>query len=128
VLEPERHATGLERRPHRAADVHRRSAPPPSLLVPQRGEASLQLGDRPVDGGQVLGGAGRERAIQLGKRPRRRELLGPLDQRPLQLATQVPLEPGDPLTIERRSLSVHRRLRLKPQRPPDPLHVHADHP
>ena len=67
----------------------------PRCSWPERRQAALQLGDRAVDRGEVLGRAGRQRPVELGQRPRGRHLLGPLDQRPLELAAQVALErPG----------------------------------
>ena len=81
-----------------------------------------------MDGGEVLGRAGWERAIELGQRARGRQLLGPLDQRPLELAPQVALEAVDALAVDRRPLGLLRRApRLQAQRAADPLDVDADH-
>jgi len=54
--------------------------------VAERRQAPLQLRDRPVDGGQVLRRARRQRPVELGERARWRQLLGALDQRSLELA------------------------------------------
>ena len=53
---------------------------------------------------------------------------GALDQRALELATQVPLEAVDLLAVERRlvRLLLWARLRLQAERAADPLHVDAD--
>src|SRR6185295_5813045 len=59
-------------------------------------------------------------------RPRRRHLLGPLDQGPLELAAQVALEGLDLLALERRCLRIVARPRLEAQRAADPLHVDPD--
>ena len=83
-----------------------RAAAAPALLVAERRQAALQLRDRPVDGGQVLGRARRQRPVELGERPRGRQLLGALDQRPLELAAQVALEAVDLLAVERRLVSL----------------------
>ena len=104
----------------------RRRAP---LFVAQRGETALELRHRPVHGRQVLGGAGRKRAVELGERAGRRELLGALDQRPLELASQMALETVDSLAVDRRAVGVllAGRLRLEPERAADALDVDADH-
>ena len=100
-----------------------------ALLVAERRQPPLQLGDGAVDRGEVLGRARRQRPVELGERARRRQLLGALDQRPLQLAAQVALEAADLLAVERRPSSVLRRRAagLQAERAADPLHVDADH-
>ena len=106
VAQPQRHAAGLERGAHRAPHVDRRARGAPALLVAERREAPLQLRDRAVHRGEVLGRAGRQCPIELGERPRRRQLLGPLDQRPLELTPQVALELLDLLAVDRSPLLV----------------------
>ena len=61
-------------------------------LVPLGGEASLQLRDHSVDGGEVLDRARGERAIELVERALGREARGALDQVSLELTPQVLLE------------------------------------
>ena len=85
-----------------------------------------------MDGGEVLRGARRQRTIELGQRPSRGQLLGALDQRSLQLASQVALELPQAVAIQRRRLLLtlgdgwRWLTRLQPERAPDPLHVDTD--
>ena len=105
----------------------------PARLMALGGEPALELHHDPVDGGEVLRRAGRERAIELVQRPRRRERLGALDLRALELAPQVRLEAADLLARQRqllrRSLALDQPagLGLQPQRAPDPLDVDPEH-
>ncbi len=71
---------------HRPADVHVGVALAPLQLVTLGGEATLELGDDPVDGGQVLDRAGGQRAVELVQRALGREARGALDQVALELA------------------------------------------
>jgi hypothetical protein len=82
-----------------------------------------------VDRREVLGRARGQGPVELCQRPRRRHLLRPLDQRPLELAPQVALERLDLLAFEPRPILVPRLAAadLEAERPPDPLHVDADH-
>jgi hypothetical protein len=96
------------------------------VLVAECREAALQLRHRTVNRGEVLCRAGRQGAIQLGERPGRRQLLGALDQRPLELATQVLLEAVDLIAIESGLLGA-APLSLEAQRSANALHVNADH-
>ena len=57
-----------------------------------------------MDGGEVLGRAGRQRAVELGQRPRGGQRLGPLDQVAFEFAPQVALEAGQLLAVDRRPL------------------------
>ena len=101
----------------------------PALLVAQSRDPALQLGDRAVDGGQVLGRAGRQGPVELGERPRRRKLAGALDRRPLELAAQVALELADVVGVEGRCVViVPPPAGLQVEGSADPLNVHADHP
>ena len=129
-LEHHGHATGLERRAHRAADVHVRVGAAPARLVPACGEAALELHDHPVDRGEVLQRAGRQRAVELVQRPRRRELAGALDLRALELAPQLLLEAADLVAGQRLARLVLLRAAVRPQveRAADPLDVDAEHP
>ena len=63
--------------------------------------------------GEVLGGAGRQRAVELGERPRGRQLAGALDRRPLQLAAQVALELAE--RSRGRAAAARRRRRGRPR-------------
>src|SRR5205085_9955857 len=92
VLEPDRHTARLERRPHRPPHVDMRVALAAPQLVALRGEAALELGDHPVDGREVLDRSTGQRPVELAERPLWGEAGGALDQVPLQLAAQVPLE------------------------------------
>ena len=105
------------------------TAAAPALLVPERREAALELGHGAVHGGEVLRGAGGQRAVEVGERARRRQPLGALDQVALELAAQVALELVQALAVERRHLllGLGPRLGLEPERAPDALHVDADH-
>ena len=104
-------------------------ASPATLLVPLGREPALELRHHAVHRGQVLQRPGRQRAVELPQRSRRRQRLRPLDQRPLELAAQVTLERAQPLL--RHGLGVRQRLparlRLQLERAPYALHVHADH-
>jgi hypothetical protein len=111
--------------------VRRTSTIAPALLVSEGGQSPLQLGDRAVDGGEVLRRAGRQGTVELGERARGGKAVGPLDQRSLQLAPQVALELVEAFAIQRQRLAVAVGLRaaldLEAERAPDPLYVHADH-
>ncbi len=63
------------------------------MLAALRGQAALELGHHPVHLAQVLGRVGGERAVELAQRARRRQRPGALDQRALELAAHVLLEP-----------------------------------
>ena len=84
-----------------------------------------------MDGGEVLGRAGRQRPVELGQRAGRWQGLGSLDQVALELAPQVALEPGQLVAVDRRPLAAVVRRRLRPggeaEGAADPLHVDADH-
>ena len=69
VAQAEGDAAGLEGGPHRPADVDVPAAAAARALVPEGGDAALQLGDHPMHGGQVLRRTGRQRAVELGERP-----------------------------------------------------------
>ncbi len=99
----------------------------PRDLVAQGGDPALQLGDRPVDGGEVLGGARRQRAVELGQRAGGRQLAGALDRRPLQLAAQMLLELAHEVAIELDPAGAVAAPALEAEVAPDPLHVDADH-
>ncbi len=97
-----------------------------------RREPALELGDDAVHGGEVLQRPGRQRAVELGQRPRRRQRLRALDLPALELAPQVRLEAPDLVAGERRLglLDVADRpagLRAQAERAADPLHVDAEH-
>jgi hypothetical protein len=97
--------------------------------VAQRGDPPLELSDGAVDGGQVLGRARGEGAVELGERPGGRELAGALDRRPLELSAQVALELPDAFGIERLvGVAVTPATCLQAEGAADPLHVNADHP
>ena len=129
VTQPQRHAAGLERGAHRPSHVDDRRPPPAALFVAEGGEPALQLRDRAVDRGQVLRWARGQRPVELRERPRRRHLLGPLDQGPLQLPAQVALERLDLLALERRRVALGvAGADLEAERAPDPLDVYADDP
>ena len=129
VAQAQRHAAGLQRGAHRAADVHRPAAAAAALLVAEGRDPALELGDGAVDAGQVLGGAGRQGPVELGQRPGGRQLAGALDRRPLQLAAQVLLELAHLVGVERGLLLAlgAAAARLQAEAAPDPLHVDADH-
>ena len=84
-----------------------------------------------MDGGEVLGRAGRQGAVELGQRARGGQRLGPLDQVAFEFAPQVALEAGQLVAVDRRPLlaGLGRRLGAggEPERAADPLHVDADH-
>ncbi len=89
----------------------------------------LELGDGAVDRGEVLGGAGRQRAVELGERASRGELARALDHPALELAPQVALELLDALAVEGHRLVVAlgaAPLGLEAERAADPLDVDAD--
>ena len=92
VLEDDRHAAGLQRGAHRPPHVDVGVALVAARAVALGGEPALELHDDAVDGGEVLRGAGRQRAVELVQRPRRRQRLRALDLRALELAPQVRLE------------------------------------
>ena len=102
-------------------------------LVALGGEAALELGDDAVDGGEVLQRPGGQRAVELGQRPRRRERLGALDLRALELAPQVRLEAADLVARQSQLLArdvlLHRATGLGAQaeRAADPLDVDPEH-
>ena len=101
-----------------------------ALLVAECREPPLQLRDRAVDRREVLGRAGGEGAVELGERPRRRQLLGPLDQRALELAAEVALEAVDAVAVDRRLLALlllAGRSGGELERAADALDVDADH-
>ena len=86
-----------------------------------------------MDGRQVLGGAGRQGAVEVGERPRGGEGRGALDQVALELAAQVALEAVELVAVDRRQLfAAVLGLLLGPGREAqgaaDALHVDADHP
>ena len=109
VLQDDGDAAGLQRGAHRAADVDVRVAGVAARLVALGGEPALELHDDAVDRGEVLGGAGRERAVELVQRPRRRQRLGALDLRALELAAQVGLEAADLVARQRQLLPARPR-------------------
>ena len=132
VLEHDRHAPGLQRGAHRAADVDVRVAPAPARLVGLGGEAALELGDDPVDGGEVLQRAGGQCAVELGERAAGRERLRALDTGGVEFLAQVGLETADLLAGELWLLSalvLHRapRLASQAQSAADALDVDAEH-
>ena len=61
-------------------------------LMALRGEAPLQLGDDPMDGGEVLNRAARQGAIELVQRALGREAGRALDQVSFKFASEVLLE------------------------------------
>ena len=63
-----------------------------SELMALGGEATLELGDYPVDRREVLDRAGGKRAVELVQRPLGGQGRGALDQAALELAAQVLLE------------------------------------
>ncbi len=130
VAQLQRHASGGERRAHGAAHVHGGGAPPATGLLALGGQALAQLRHHAVHGGQVLGGAGGQGAVELAQRLGRRQRLGALDQGPLQLTPDVTLELAQPLA--RHAVGVGQlgggALALQAERAADPLNVHADHP
>ncbi len=97
------------------------------------GEPALELHDDAVDGREVLRGAGRQRAVELVQRPRRRERLRALDLRALELAPQEGLEAADLVAGQRHlgggalALDELAGLGAQAQRAPDPLDVDAEH-
>ena len=93
VLQRDRHPTGLERGPHRAAEVHVGVALAAPQLVTLGGETALELCHHPVNRGQVLDRTGGQSAIELRQRALGRQRGRALDQITLQLASQVLLEP-----------------------------------
>ena len=104
----------------------------PARLQALRGQAPAQLGDDPVDGGEVGERARRQRAVELAERSRGRQVAGALDLRALQLAAQQRLEAAQRLA--RQALAarvalgqVRLGLGAQPERPADPLDVDADH-
>ena len=131
VVQVHRHAAGLQRGPHRPPHVDHLALLAPPLLVAERRQPALHLGDGAVDGGEVLGRAGRQGAVELGQRARGRQRLGPLDQVAFEFAAQVALEAGQLVAVERRPLlaALGRRLGAgaEPEAAADPLHVDADH-
>ena len=69
-----------------------------------------------MDGGQVLGRAGRQRPVELGQRAGGGQGLGALDQVALELAPQVALEAVELVAVDRRPLLaavLGRRLRCR---------------
>ena len=94
VFEPQRHAAGLQRGPHRPPHVDRRRLAVAALLLAQRRQPPLHLRDGAVDGGQVLGRVGRQGAVELGQGAGGGQGLGALDQVAFELAPQVALEAG----------------------------------
>ena len=84
-----------------------------------------------MHGGEVLGRAGGEGAVELGQRARGGQRLGPLDQVAFEFAPQVALEAGQLAAVDRRPLLAVLGRRLgagaEPERAADPLHVDADH-
>ena len=101
VLQHDRDAAGLERGAHRAADVDVRVAVVAAGVLALRGQPALELHHDAVDGGEVLGRAARQRAVELVQRPRRRQRLRALDLRALELAAQEGLELADLVAGER---------------------------
>jgi hypothetical protein len=105
----------------------------PARLVALGREPALELHHDAVDGGQVLRRAGRERAVELVQRPRRRERLSAFDLRALELAPQMRLEAADLIARQReflrRPLALDQAagLGLQPERPPDPLDVDPEY-
>ena len=101
VLQDDGDAAGLQRGAHRLAHVDVGVAGVAAALLALGGEAALELRHDAVDGGEVLRGAGRERAVELVQRARRRQRLRALDLRALELAPQVGLEAADLVARER---------------------------
>src|SRR4051812_42221548 len=125
------HAAGLQRRAHRAPHVDGVAALAPARLVALRGQAAAQLGHDAVHGGEVLQRAAGQRAVELVERARRRQRLGALDLRALELAAQQRLEAAQllarqplPARVVGRQLGLG--LGAQAQRAPDALHVDAD--
>ena len=77
---------------HRASDVDVGVALAALQLVALGGEPALELRDDPVDLGEVLDRAARQRAVELAERALGRKALGALDQVALELSSQVLLE------------------------------------
>ena len=129
VAQAQRHAARLERGAHRSAHVDDPPPAPPALLMAERRDPALQLGDCAVDRGQVLRRAGRQRPVELRQRPRGRQLAGSLDRGPLELAAQVLLEAAHLVGVERRQLLAlgTPAARLQSEAPADPLYVDPDH-
>ena len=82
-------------------------------------------------GGEVLGRAGRQGAVELGQGAGGGQGLGALDQVAFELAAQVALEPGQLGAVDRRQLLAVLARRLlaggEAERAADPLHVDPDH-
>ena len=81
---------------------------------------------------QVLGRVGRQRAVELAQRARRRQRLGALDQlRARARGARAARTPGGRRAARRPGPAARRRrllaLALEPERAPDALDVHADH-
>src|SRR6185436_863060 len=94
-------AARLQGGAHRPPYVDVRVGAAPSRLVALRGEPALELHHDAVHGGEVLQRPGRERAVELVERARRRERLRALDLRALELAPQLLLEAADLVAGER---------------------------
>jgi hypothetical protein len=103
----------------------------PAALLALRLQPPLELGDDAVHGREVLQRPGRQRAVELVERARRRQRLGALDLRALELLAQQRLEAADrvagealgPRVVGRQ---VGLRLGAQAERAPDALHVDAD--
>ena len=102
-------------------------------VVALGGEPALELHDDAVHRGEVLGGAGRQRAVELVQRPGRRQRLRALDLGALELAPQEGLEAADLLAGERElggaalALDELAGLGAQAERAADALHVDAEH-
>ena len=102
-------------------------------LVALSGQATLELGDDLVYGGQILDGAGPERPVELAQRALGRETRRALNQIAFELAAQVLLELSE-LGVWQTVVSgvllweIGLRLGAETERAPDPLHVDAQDP
>ena len=130
VLQVERHPARLERGAHRAAHVHLPRAAPAAVLAALRREPPLQLRDHAVHLREVLGGVGRQRAVELAQRLAR--AAAPACARSSGARARGARGARTPGARSRGTpsgsgSSAALLLALQPERAPDPLHVHADH-
>ena len=134
VLELDGDAAGLQRGAHRAAHVDVRVAAVAARLVALGGEPALELRDDAVDRGEVLRGAGRQRAVELVERARR--AAAPACARSARARARAAGSASKRRIWSRvsgnscaRALALDEAARLgaQPERAADPLDVDAEH-
>src|SRR6202034_519169 len=130
LTDHDRDAAGLQRRAHRAANAVVFVTLAPARLAAATGKAPAQLRDDAMHRRKVCGRTARQGPVELAERSRRRQRLGALDLRALELAAQHRLDPRQRLALEapfaRVGLAALLSLAAQPEGSADPLDIDAE--